>query len=189
MIWSGIISLLLACSHGLEDVVKKLLLYDNLNINCLNKKNETCFNISLANKNVIIYNLILNHLNQNKDKKQEKEEKINNNTNEKKEKKNIKSKKNKIVMVKNISFDILLDSKNYYYSRFGKFIIYLKNWIYWNFFREESEKLIPIMENENKLKEEIHLLNNTINELQKKIEKFESDVNNLYNLIRTIIYY
>ena len=46
------------------------------------------------------------------------------------------------------------------------------------------------MKNENKLKvEEVLLLNNKINELQINIKKLESEVNNLYNLIRIIIYY
>ena len=46
------------------------------------------------------------------------------------------------------------------------------------------------MKNEYKLKvEEVLLLNNKINELQINIKKLESEVNNLYNLIRIIIYY
>jgi hypothetical protein len=118
--------LLLACRYGLEDVVKKLLLYDNLNINCLNKKNETCYTISLNNQNVIIYNLILNHVNSVKkasNKKNEKNEKKDNNDNNNNQKRNL----NKIIMTNNISFDILLNKKSNYYScRFGKFNIYLK---------------------------------------------------------------
>ena len=69
-----------------------------------------------------------------------------------------------------------------------------------NSFKEEEGKIIPKltndldnmnkMKNENKLKvEEVLLLNNKINELQITIKKLESEVNNLYNLIRIIIYY
>ncbi len=38
-----------------------------------------------------------------------------------------------------------------------------------------------IIENENKLKEEVLSLNNRINELQKMIKKLETEVYNLYN--------
>lgn len=38
-----------------------------------------------------------------------------------------------------------------------------------------------IIENENKLKEEVLSLNNRINELQKMIKKLEIEVYNLYN--------
>ena len=69
-----------------------------------------------------------------------------------------------------------------------------------NSFKEEEGKIIPKLtndldnmnklKNENKLKvEEVLLLNNKINELQITIKKLESEVNNLYNLIRIIIYY
>lgn len=131
--------LLLACRYGLEDVVQKLLSYDNLNINCLNKNNETCYTISLNNKNVIIYNLILNHVNgvsnvknekKVKEEKYEKSEKKDNNKYDKQ-----KDNENKIIMTNNISFDIILNKKSNYYSyRLGKFNIYKKYFIYKIFF-------------------------------------------------------
>ena len=52
----------LACKYGLEEVVKKLLSFPELNINCLNKNNDTCFNIAIMN-NPELYNLINNFLN------------------------------------------------------------------------------------------------------------------------------
>ena len=71
-----------------------------------------------------------------------------------------------------------------------------------NFYREEEGKIIPkltndldninTMKNENQLKEikeEVLLLNNKIKELQTTIKKLETEVYNLYNLIRIIIYY
>ena len=72
-----------------------------------------------------------------------------------------------------------------------------------NSFKEEEGKIIPkltndldninTMKNDNKYKEikveEVLLLNNKIKELQITIKKLESEVNNLYNLIRIIIYY
>ena len=68
----------LACKYGLEEVVKKLLSFPELNINCLNKNNDTCFNIAIIN-NPELYNLINNFLNNKNDNKNE-----NNNNNEEK---------------------------------------------------------------------------------------------------------
>lgn len=64
--------LLIACRYGLEDIVRKLLLYDNIDINCLNKDNETWYTILLNNLNITIHNLILDFI-QNKNNKKEKE--------------------------------------------------------------------------------------------------------------------
>jgi len=110
--------LLLACRYNLEDVIKKLLLYDNLNINCLNKKNETCYTILLNNKNVIIYNLIINHLNiRSKKLNDEKKDNDNNDIYEKRKK--------KIMTVNNFSSS--LKKNNIYNIRFGKLYIYLQS--------------------------------------------------------------
>ena len=81
-------------------------------------------------------------------------------------------------------------------------IFFIYKIYYLNSFREEEGKIIPkltndldnkvAMKNDNKLKEkveEVLLLNNKINELQITIKKLESEVYNLYNLIRIIIYY
>ena len=81
-------------------------------------------------------------------------------------------------------------------------IFFIYKIYYLNSFREEEGKIIPkltndldnkvTMKNDNKLKEkveEVLLLNNKINELQITIKKLESEVYNLYNLIRIIIYY
>lgn len=99
--------LLIACRYGLEDIVKKLLLYDNINVNCLNKNNETCYQILLNNLNVTIYNLIINYVN-NKNNNSEKY--LNN---------------KKKIMINNLSLDLPLEYKNKYInSKIGKFIIY-----------------------------------------------------------------
>lgn len=105
--------LLIACRHGLEDVVKKLLLNDNININCLNKDNETCYTILLNNLNVTIYNLILDYVNQKK-------QKSNSNINNKIENKN--NNKKKKIMINSLSLELPLEYKNNYInSKIGKF--------------------------------------------------------------------
>ena len=57
--------ILIACRYGLADVVKKLLSCENLNINSLNKKNETCFTISQKNSDAAIYPLLIQYNNKN----------------------------------------------------------------------------------------------------------------------------
>lgn len=51
----------LACRYRQLEVVKKLLSRSDININCLNKKNETCFYISLNNSDVSIYSLLITY--------------------------------------------------------------------------------------------------------------------------------
>ena len=53
--------ILIACRYGLADVVKKLLSCENVNINSLNKKNETCFTISQKNSDAAIYPLLIQY--------------------------------------------------------------------------------------------------------------------------------
>ena len=75
----------LACKYGLEEVVKKLLSFPELNINCLNKNNDTCFNIAIMN-NPELYNLInnfLNNKNNNSDENDINDINVNNNNIEK----------------------------------------------------------------------------------------------------------
>ena len=124
--------LLIACRYGLEDVIKKLLLYDNIDINCLNKDNETCYEILLKNLNVTIYNLIINYVNSKKDNK--KNNKYNNNIEGDANKgyinkNNLNEKylnKKKKTMINSLSFDFPLEYKNKcIYSKLGKFIILL----------------------------------------------------------------
>ena len=100
--------LLLACRYGFENVVKKLLLCKNIDINCLNKKNETWYTILLNNLNVSIFNLMQEYLNpknkkENKDKEKEKEKNII------KRKKYINNKKK--IIINNLSFDFPLQYK------------------------------------------------------------------------------
>ena len=101
--------LLIACRYELENVVKKLLLNKNIDINCLNKKNETWYSILLNNLNVSIYNLIMNYI---KPKNKE-EEKSKDNDNDNKEVKIIKRKKyinnKRKVLINNLSFDFPLE--------------------------------------------------------------------------------
>lgn len=119
--------LLIACRYGLEDVIKKLLLYDNIDINCLNKDNETCYTILLNNLNVTIYNLIIDYAKQKKNKNTDiKSEHITNNID--------KNKNKKKIMIKSLSFDSPLEnvkSKNCKYILF--YIICLNN-IFFKFF-------------------------------------------------------
>ena len=100
--------LLLSCRYGFENVVKKLLLCKNIDINCLNKKNETWYTILLNNLNVSIFNLMQEYLNpknkkENKDKEKEKEKNII------KRKKYINNKKK--IIINNLSFDFPLQYK------------------------------------------------------------------------------
>ena len=88
----------------------------------MNKKNETCYTILLDNKNVIIYNLILNHLNL-RSKKLNDEKKDNDNDDIYEKRKNGKK---KITTINNFSSSLQLEKKNNYKIRFGKLYIYLQ---------------------------------------------------------------
>ena len=98
--------LLIACRYGFENVVRKLLLCKNIDINCLNKKNETWYTILLNNLNVSIFNLMQEYINPKSKKEKEKE-------NKPKEKDIIKRKKyinnKKKIMINNLSFDFPLE--------------------------------------------------------------------------------
>ena len=98
--------LLIACRYGFENVVKKLLLCKNIDINCLNKKNETWYTILLNNLNVSIFNLMQEYINPKSKKEKEKE-------NKPKEKDTTKRKKyinnKKKIMINNLSFDFPLE--------------------------------------------------------------------------------
>ena len=100
--------LLLACKYGFENVVKKLLLRENIDTNCLNKKNETWYTILLNNLNVSIFNLMQEYLNP-------KNKKENENKDKEKEKDIIKRKKyinnKKKIIINNLSFDFPLKYK------------------------------------------------------------------------------
>ena len=100
--------LLLSCRYGFENVVKKLLLCKNIDINCLNKKNETWYTILLNNLNVSIFNLMQEYLNP-------KTKKENENKDKEKEKDIIKRKKyinnKKKIIINNLSFDFPLQYK------------------------------------------------------------------------------
>lgn len=128
--------LLIACRYGLEDVIKKLLLYDNIDINCLNKDNETCYTILLNNLNVTIYNLIIDYvkqkkLNNNKDKNRKNNNKskpvINNNNVDKKYNK-------KKIMTKSLSFDSPLEFANTKNCKYILYYIICLNNIFFKFF-------------------------------------------------------
>ena len=89
--------LLIACRYGLEDIVKKLLLYDNIDMNCLNKKCETWYTIVLNKKFVTLHNFIIDYIEKKKNKKELDNTHINSNINKdiKKENKNINKVTNK----------------------------------------------------------------------------------------------
>lgn len=94
--------LLIACRNGLEKVVEKLLLRDNININCINKNNENYYTILLHNINIPIHQLIMNYV---KKKSNKTEKKIYNNK----------------LKMKSKSLNLILQykSKN---NKFGKFL-------------------------------------------------------------------
>lgn len=98
--------LLIACRNGLEEVVEKLLQKDNIDINCLNKNNETVYSILVANKNISINKLIMDYIKKKSNKKEKK----------------IHDDKRKII-TKNISFDLSLQYK-YRNIKFGKYIFF-----------------------------------------------------------------
>ena len=99
---------LIACRKGLEDVVKKLLQCKNIEINCLNSKNETWYTILLNNLNITIYNLIQNHINPKLKEYNNKKKYINN---------------KKKIIINNLSLDFPLEHKsNYIDGKLGKFI-------------------------------------------------------------------
>jgi len=123
--------LLIACRYGLEDVIKKLLLYDNIDINCLNKDNETCYTILLNNLNVTIYNLIIDYAKQKKNnntdiRKNNKSELITNNID--------KNKNKKKIMIKSLSFDSPLENVNSKNCKYILFYIICLNNIFFKFF-------------------------------------------------------
>ncbi len=123
--------LLIACRYGLEDVIKKLLLYDNIDINCLNKDNETCYTILLNNLNVTIYNLIIDYAKQKKNnntdiRKNNKSEHITNNID--------KNKNKKKIMIKSLSFDSPLENVNSKNCKYILFYIICLNNIFFKFF-------------------------------------------------------
>ena len=110
--------LLIACRYGFENVVKKLLLCKNIDINCLNKKNETWYTILLNNLNVSIFNLMQEYINPKSKKEKEKE-------NKPKEKDIIKRKKyinnKKKIMINNLSFDFPLEyNKDIFNTKISK---------------------------------------------------------------------
>ena len=109
--------LLITCRKGLEYMVKKLLLNDNIDINFLNKNNETCFTILLNNLNGTIYNLIVEYIQKKSNK---------NIINGKKKNCNNKDKlpKNKMkLMIKSLSFDFPMEyTKKFIKAKLGKYI-------------------------------------------------------------------
>jgi ankyrin repeat protein len=124
--------LLIACRFGLEDVIKKLLLYDNIDINCLNKDNETCYTILLNNLNVTIYNLIIDYVKQKKNKNNDKKRK----NNKSELVINIKDKNNnkKKIMMKSLSFDSSLEYSNSKNCKYILYYIICLNNIFFKFF-------------------------------------------------------
>ena len=111
--------LLIACRYGLENVVKKLLLCKNIDINCLNKKNETWISILMNNRNITIYKLMQEYILKNK--KDYKSKDIPKDNNKKiKTKKYINNKKKKII--NSLSFDFPLEyNTEYINSKLSKY--------------------------------------------------------------------
>lgn len=58
----------LACRHRSTEIVKKLLGRKDININSLNRKNETCFSIAMNNSDVSIYSMLIEYINLKKRK-------------------------------------------------------------------------------------------------------------------------
>lgn len=111
--------LLIACRYGLESVVKKLLSTKNIDINCLNKNNETWYSILLNNLNIPIYNLIQEYI---KPKPKE-ESKTKDNNNNYRKKKFINNKKKKLF--NNLTIDFPLEyNSNIINSKISKYILF-----------------------------------------------------------------
>ena len=112
--------LLIACRYSLENVVKKLLMNKNIDINCLNKKNETWYSILLNNLNVTIYNLMQEYI-KSKNKKEDKPKDI-----DKINSRKIKFINNKKkIIFNNISVDFPLEyNKNIINTEISKYIFY-----------------------------------------------------------------
>ena len=103
--------LLIACRYELENVVKKLLLIKNIDINCLNKNNETWYSILLNNLNVSIYNLIKEYINP----KNKEEAKSKDNDDDNNDVKNIKRKKyinKRKVLINNSTADFPIENNS-----------------------------------------------------------------------------
>ena len=103
--------LLIACRYELENVVKKLLLIKNIDINCLNKNNETWYSILLNNLNVSIYNLIKEYINP----KNKEEAKSKDNDDDNNDVKNIKRKiynNKRKVLINNSTADFPLENNS-----------------------------------------------------------------------------
>ena len=112
--------LLIACRYSLENVVKKLLMNKNIDINCLNKKNETWYSILLNNLNVTIYNLMQEYI-KSKNKKEDKPKDIDKINSRKKKFINNKKK----IIFNNISVDFPLEyNKNIINTEISKYIFY-----------------------------------------------------------------
>ena len=112
--------LLIACRYSLENVVKKLLMNKNIDINCLNKKNETWYSILLNNLNVTIYNLMQEYI-KSKNKKEDKPKDIDKINSRKKKFINNKKK----IIFNNISVDFPLEyNKNIIKTEISKYIFY-----------------------------------------------------------------
>jgi len=110
--------LLIACRYGLEKVVKKLLMNKTIDINCLNKKNETWYSILLTNLNVTIYNLMQEYI-KSKNKKDDKSK--DNDKNNNKTKKFINNKKK--IIFNNLSVDFPLEyNNNFINTEISKYI-------------------------------------------------------------------
>ena len=108
--------LLIACRYSLENVVKKLLMNKNIDINCLNKKNETWYSILLNNLNVTIYNLMQEYI-KSKNKKEDKPKDIDKINSRKKKFINNKKK----IIFNNLSVDFPLEyNKNFVNTEISK---------------------------------------------------------------------
>ena len=115
--------LLIACRYSLENVVKKLLMNKNIDINCLNKKNETWYSILLNNLNVTIYNLMQEYI-KSKNKKEDKPKDIDK-TNSKTKKFIKKYNNKKKIIFNNLSLDFPLEyNKNVINTEISKYIFY-----------------------------------------------------------------
>ena len=152
--------LLIACRYGLEKVVKKLLMNKTIDINCLNKKNETWYSILLTNLNVTIYNLMQEYI------------------------------KKKIIFNNlSVDFPLEYNNNfiNTEISKYIFLILFITEIYFTNSYRNKTGNLIPKLIinldrlNEYNTKNEIIVLNKKINELLKKIKKLENEVIILYN--------
>ena len=165
----------IACRQGCEEIVKILIDNPKVNINCLNKHNETCFNIAIKSSHMSIYNMLVSKVkNQKKDNNTKKVSLF------KEVQKHFNSSKAKIAK-KHDTLEIPLSFRNNVNGTLRKFTITNKE------LGNDNSKTPTLFLDMDKMKEdetkkENTQLKGTISQLQEKIKALTKEVCQLYKL-------